>query len=84
MRNISDKPFRFVRPAYRLPITPPTSISLSSHPALTSAVYFPPAQKSIWSHKGAEERELALPRGMTRCARDAGARLGGKHVGVEL
>lgn len=84
MRNISDKPFRFVRPPYRLPITPPASISLSSHPAPHLAVYFPPAQKSIWSHKGAEEQELALPRGMTRSARGVAAQLGGKHIGVEL
>lgn len=56
MRDISDKPFKFVRPAYRLRIRPSEVLFFWSPPHHTHTLPWVPP-KSIWSHGARVERE---------------------------
>lgn len=63
MRDISDKPFRFVEAAYQPTIRPLAFIF--HHPSFSPRCTFQQAQKSIWSRKALEEEEERAPSAQT-------------------
>lgn len=70
MRDISDKPFRFVRPAYQPAISPLPSIFFfffiqSIQPSPHSVLFYRQAQKSIWRRPFHPRQVTAIsPRGV--------------------